>query len=117
MSILVRPSIDKGYFRICFNGNGGYFIMLASILGTSWCHKLWQLLFLQGVLTVIGMDMAFGGGILVLQSYFTTHLGIAAGKRSGVFYPYTLRLTLLRMQRAAGILAVLGESLPVAARN
>ena len=56
--------------------------MLASILGTSWCHNLGQLLAVQGVLTGIGMGMAFGGGILVLQSYFTTHLGIAAGLTS-----------------------------------
>lgn len=56
--------------------------MFMSILLTSWCHKFWQLLFVQGILTGIGMGMAFGGGILVLQSYFTTHLGTAAGLTS-----------------------------------
>lgn len=80
MSIIVSPLIDKGYFRVCFNG--GCFVMFISILGTSWCHKFGELLVVQGILTGIGMGMAFGGGILVLQSYFTTHLGIAAGLTS-----------------------------------
>lgn len=80
MSVIVSPLIDKGYFRLCFNG--GSFLMFVSILITSWCHNFWQLLLVQGILTGIGMGMAFGGGILVLQSYFTTHLGIAAGLTS-----------------------------------
>lgn len=67
--------------------------MFISILATSWCHKFGELLIVQGILTGIGMGMAFGGGILVLQSYFTTHLGIAAGLTSaggsvgGMVYP------------------------------
>ena len=56
--------------------------MFISILITSWCHKFWQLLLVQGIFTGIGMGMAFGGGILVLQSYFNTHLGTAAGLTS-----------------------------------
>ena len=80
MSIMVSPLIDKGQFRLGFNG--GCFLMFISILSTSWCHKFWELLFVQGILTGIGMGMAFGSGILVLQSYFTSHLGIAAGLTS-----------------------------------
>ena len=80
MSIVVSPLIDKGYFRLCFNG--GCLLMFVSILVTSWCHSFGQLLGVQGILTGIGMGMAFGGGILVLQSYFTTHLGTAAGLTS-----------------------------------
>ncbi|CAD6583196.1 MAG: hypothetical protein ASARMPRED_001257 [Alectoria sarmentosa] len=88
---MVSPAIDKGYFRLCFNG--GCFLMFISILITSWCHKFWQLLLVQGIFTGIGMGMAFGGGILVLQSYFNTHLGTAAGLTSaggsvgGMVYP------------------------------
>ncbi|KAF6218353.1 hypothetical protein HO133_005700 [Letharia lupina] len=80
MSIMVSPLIDKGHFRLGFNG--GCFLMFVSILSTSWCYKFWELLFVQGILTGIGMGMAFGSGILVLQSYFTSHLGIAAGLTS-----------------------------------
>ena len=80
MSIMVSPLIDKGYFHLCFNG--GSALMFISILSTSWCHTFWQLLLVQGILTGIGMGMAFGGGILVLQAYFSTHLGIAAGLTS-----------------------------------
>ena len=80
MSIVVSPLIDKGRFRLCFSG--GCFLMLMSILVTSWCHKWWELFLVQGILTGIGMGTAFGSGILVLQSYFTSHLGTAAGLTS-----------------------------------
>ena len=56
--------------------------MFGSILVTSWCRKFWALLLFQGIFTGIGMGMAFGSGILVLQSYFSTHLGTAAGLTS-----------------------------------
>ena len=56
--------------------------MFLGILGTSWCRHFWELLFVQGILTGIGMGLAFGGGILVLQSYFTANLGAAAGLTS-----------------------------------
>lgn len=56
--------------------------MLISILATSWCHKFWSLLLVQGILTGVGMGVAFGSGVLVLQDYFTTHLGVAAGLTS-----------------------------------
>ena len=61
--------------------------MFISILSTSWCHNFWQLLLVQEILTGIGMGMGFGGGIVVPQAYFTTHLGIAAGlASSGGFF-------------------------------
>ena len=56
--------------------------MFLGILVTSWCRKFWELLLVQGIFTGIGMGMAFGGGILVLTSYFSTHLGAAAGLTS-----------------------------------
>lgn len=56
--------------------------MFMSILVTSWCHKWWELFLVQGILTGIGMGLAFGSGVLVLQSYFTTNLGTAAGLTS-----------------------------------
>lgn len=91
MSILVSPLMDRGGFRFCFNG--GCFVMFIGILVTSWCRKFWELLLFQGICTGIGMGLAFGGGILVLQSYFSTHLGAAAGLTSaggsigGMVYP------------------------------
>ena len=90
MSILVSPLIDRGQFRACFNG--GCAIMFFSILATTWCRNFEDLLLVQGVLTGIGMGVAFGSGILVLRSYFDTHLGIAAGLTSaggsvGMFAP------------------------------
>ena len=80
MSILVSPLMDRGGFRFCFNG--GCFVMFLGILITSWCRHFWELLLFQGILTGVGMGLAFGGGILVLQSYFSAHLGAAAGLTS-----------------------------------
>ena len=80
MSILVSPLIDKGYFNLCFRG--GCATMLISILCTAWCHKFWELLLVQGILTGFGMGIAFGSGILVLQSYFSSRLSTAAGLTS-----------------------------------
>ena len=40
MSILVNPLIDRGYFRLCFNGGG--LIISLGILVTSWCRKFWE---------------------------------------------------------------------------
>ena len=79
MSIMVSPLIDKGWFRPCFNG--GCLLMFLSILATSWCRKFVELLIVQGILTGMGMGIAFGSGILVLRSYFEMKLGIAAGLR------------------------------------
>ncbi len=41
-----------------------------------------ELLIVQGILTGMGMGIAFGSGILVLRSYFENKLGIAAGLTS-----------------------------------
>ena len=80
MSLVVSPLIDKGYFRPCFMGGCG--LMFVSILATTWCRKFGELLLVQGILTGIGMGVAFGSGILVLRSYFDKYLGIAAGLTS-----------------------------------
>lgn len=80
MSVMVSPLIDKGHFQPCFTG--GCLLMLISILATSWCHKFWSLLLVQGIFTGVGMGVAFGSGVLVLQDYFSTHLGVAAGLTS-----------------------------------
>ena len=56
--------------------------MFISMLATAWCRKFGELLLLQGILTGIGMGMAFGSGILVLRSCFEKCLGVAAGLTS-----------------------------------
>ena len=80
MSILVCPLIDRGKFQLCFNG--GCALVFFSILATTWCRKFEGLLLVQGMLTGMGMGVAFGSGILVLRSYFDPHLGVAAGLTS-----------------------------------
>ena len=80
MSVMVSPLIDKGHFRPSFMGGCG--LMFISILATTWCRKFGELLLVQGILTGIGMGVAFGSGVLVLRAYFDSHLGIAAGLTS-----------------------------------
>lgn len=77
MSIIVSPLIDKGRFRLCFNG--GSFLLFISVLTTSFCTKFWQFLLVQGVLTGMGMGLIFGSGMVVLMSYFSKHVAIASG--------------------------------------
>ena len=47
-----------------------------SLAGVAICVEL---LLVQGILTGVGMGLAFGGGILVLQSYFSARLGARSG--------------------------------------
>jgi len=77
MSIIVSPLMDKGYFRLCCSG--GSILLVLSILATSFCTEWWQLLLVQGILTGISMGLIFGAGIMVLVSYFSTHMGLATG--------------------------------------
>ena len=77
MSIIVSPLMDKGHFRACCNG--GSVLLVLSVLSTSFCTRWWQLLLVQGILTGISMGLIFGAGIMVLVSYFSTHMGLATG--------------------------------------
>lgn len=45
-------------------------------------YQVRQLLLIQEILTGYGVGIAFGSGILVLQSYFGSHLSAAAGLTS-----------------------------------
>lgn len=77
MSIVVSPLMDKGYFRLCFNG--GSAVVVATLFATSFCNTFTQLIVVQGALQGVGMGMMFSSGILVLVTYFTQHLGVATG--------------------------------------
>ena len=77
MGIFVSPLIDKGYFRICFNG--GSLLLVLSVLVTSFCTKWWQLLVVQGIVTGVAMGLTFCSGVVVLMSYFSKRLGLATG--------------------------------------
>ena len=77
MGILVSPMMDKGYFRLCFNG--GSAILVAGVVATSFCTQWWQLILIQGIATGIGMGLVFSSGVMVLMSYFSKHMGLATG--------------------------------------
>lgn len=80
MSIAVSPLIDKGWFRVCFNG--GSLLLFISVLATSWCTTWIELFIVQGILTGAGMGLAFGAGVPVLMSYFSKRIAVATSLAS-----------------------------------
>ena len=77
MSIITSPLMDRGYFRLCFNG--GSLLLAVSVVLTSFCNTWWQLFLVQGILTGVAMGSIFGTGVIVLMSYFSKHMGLATG--------------------------------------
>ena len=73
----MSPLVDKGLFRLCFNGGSG--LLAVAVLLTSFCTQWWQLLLVQGILTGIAMGLVFGSGVIVLMTYFSKHIGRATG--------------------------------------
>ena len=69
--------VDKGLFRLCFNG--GSVLLVVAILLTSFCTQWWQLFLVQGILTGIAMGLVFGSAVIVLMAYFSKHIGKATG--------------------------------------
>ena len=75
--IVVSPLVDRGYFRLCFNG--GSVLLVVSLVTTSFCKQWWQLLLVQGMMTGTGMGLIFSSGVVVLMSYFSRRMGVATG--------------------------------------
>jgi MFS family permease len=101
MSIIVNPIMDKDRFRLCFTGGSTFLVF--SIVLTSFCTEYWQLLLVEDVLTGIGIGLMFGSGVIVLMSYFSTHLGLASGiaasggSTGGMIYPLIGRQLIFRI--------------------
>ncbi|KAK5120636.1 hypothetical protein LTR85_005994 [Meristemomyces frigidus] len=78
LGVPVGRLVDKGYFRLMFHS--GSVIMVLGIFCTAWCHQLWSLWLVQGLLTGIGMGMVFCSGIVALMTWFDERkIGIALG--------------------------------------
>lgn len=77
MALLVSPAVHHGHFRVCFSG--GSVMLCLSIFATSYCTSWWQFFAIQGLLTGMAMGTVFASGLVVLISYFTTHLNVATG--------------------------------------
>lgn len=76
-AIIIAPAINRGRFRSVFTtGSVSLFI---GLLGTSFVRTYTSLMIWQGVITGMGMGQIFGSGVIVLSSYFSTHLGVASG--------------------------------------
>ena len=67
--------MEKGYFRICFNG-GSILLVLATLM-TSYCTILWQLILVQGIITGMAMGLIFGSGVMLQMTYFDANMGRA----------------------------------------
>ncbi|KAK6396446.1 hypothetical protein LTR65_009530 [Meristemomyces frigidus] len=78
LGVPVGRLVDKGYFRLMFHS--GSVIMVLGIFCTAWCHDLWSLWLVQGLLTGVGMGMVFCSGIVALMTWFDERkIGIALG--------------------------------------
>ena len=91
LGVSVGRLVDKGYFRAMFHG--GSVLMLVGLFATSACKSFGTLWLVQGLLTGLGMGMAFCSGILALMSWFDeSKMGIAMGMGAagsclgGIFY-------------------------------
>ncbi|MCJ1471440.1 hypothetical protein MMC13_000079 [Lambiella insularis] len=101
MSIVVSPLMDKGYFQVCFNG--GSALVALAVLTTSFCTQWWQLLLVQGIMTGVGMGLAFASGSIILMTYFSKRIGLATGiagagsSTGGIVYPLMAEKLLFRI--------------------
>jgi len=98
MALIVSPLVERGYFRLCFNG--GSMLLVLSVFVTSFCTEWWQLFVSQGILTGAGMGSVFGSGVVMLMSYFSKRLGVATGLASaggavGEYIAFVIRLLVM----------------------
>lgn len=78
LGVPVGRLVDKGYFRLMFHT--GSVIMILGMYCTAFCHHLWSLWLVQGLVTGLGMGMVFCSGIVALMTWFDEKkIGIAMG--------------------------------------
>lgn len=76
LGVPVGRLVDKGYFRLMFHT--GSVVMVLGLFATAWCHELWSLWLVQGLVTGTGMGMVFCSGIVALMTWFDeTKIGVA----------------------------------------
>lgn len=92
--LISGPLYDRGYLRtlICV---GTFFIVFGHMM-LSLATTYWEVLLAQGLCVGLGAGMLFTPSVTVLQSYFSTKIGLASGLAAagssfgGIIYPIVL---------------------------
>ncbi|KAF2712600.1 MFS general substrate transporter [Pleomassaria siparia CBS 279.74] len=93
VGMISGPIYDAGYFRTLLLG-GSLLIVLGQMM-LSLCHAYWQVLLAQAFCIGIGCGMLFVPSVAILNTYFTTRIGMVVGiaasgsSLGGVIYPVT----------------------------
>lgn len=92
--LISGPLYDRGLLRvlICV----GSFMIVFGHMMLSLCTAYWQVVLAQGICIGLGAGLLFTPAVTVVQSYFSTRIGLAAGLAAagsslgGVIYPIVL---------------------------
>ncbi|KAF2790647.1 MFS general substrate transporter [Melanomma pulvis-pyrius CBS 109.77] len=115
------PIYDAGYFRSLLIG--GSFLLVLGQMMLSLCHAYWQVLLAQAFCIGIGCGMLFIPSVAILNTYFTTRIGMAVGLAAsgssfgGVIYPIVFHNLLPKIgfgwtTRVIGFLILATQFLP-----
>jgi len=91
IGMVTGPIYDAGYFRSLLAG--GSFMLVLGQMMLSLAHEYWQVLLAQAFCVGIGCGMLFIPSVAILNTYFTTRIGMAVGLAAsgsslgGVIYP------------------------------
>jgi MFS family permease len=92
--LISGPLYDRGYLRVLITS--GAFLVVFGLMMLSLCSQFWQVVLSQGFCVGIGAGLMFTPSVSVLQSYFSTKLGLATGLAAsgssfgGIIYPIVL---------------------------
>jgi hypothetical protein len=71
------PIYDAGYFHSLLIG--GSFMLVLGQMMLSLCHEYWQVLLAQAICIGVGTGALFIPSVAILNTYFTTRIGLAVG--------------------------------------
>lgn len=92
--LISGPLYDRGMLHILVPT--GSFLIVFGHMMLSLCHEYWQVVLAQGLCVGLGAGLIFTPSVTVLQSYFSTKLGLATGLSAagssfgGIIYPIVL---------------------------
>lgn len=92
--LISGPLYDRGLLRVLIYV--GSFMIVFGHMMLSLCTEYWQVVLSQGICIGLGAGLMFTPAVTVLQSYFTTRIGLASGLAAagsslgGVIYPIVL---------------------------
>ncbi|POS78967.1 MFS monocarboxylate transporter [Diaporthe helianthi] len=92
--LISGPLYDKGFLRVLIAA--GAFLVVFGHMMLSLATQFWQVVLAQGFCIGLGAGLMFTPSVTVLQSYFSTKIGLASGIAAagssfgGIIYPIVL---------------------------